>query len=450
MDTHVRPFLATAPVSAPTAAPSPADQTQVLATNGDRGGRRMSPKPGVGAAKSGTPHLVATKKQPAKKQAPKKKAASKKQAPLAEYTAKRDFAKTAEPAGAPAAEPSATGSSCNGTEPARCTTTSASRWTACSRAGRSRRARRSTQGQAPRCARRGPPGRVLRLRRCRSRAASTAAATSSSGTGAPTSRPHRRSGAAVADGELHVDLLRREAARPFRDDPARTRPQRQGAVARLPQERRIRGSGWDAEEFPQSVRSGRTNDEVKAEPDAVWRSDAPAASSRASTSPRPAPTSPPSTRWARRATGSSTASPSSSRTSTRCSSRGAHKREKPFTKRDLIRYYAMVAPVMVPYLEGRPLNMHRFPNGVDKPGFWHKSVTVARAGMDHAVALRRRRRRRDGVVHRRRPSRHDRVARELRRGRAPRVDVAHPEGAATDLRADRRRSGREDDVGRRS
>jgi len=44
------------------------------------------------------------------------------------------------------------------------------------------------------------------------------------------------------------------------------------------------------------------------------------------------------------------------------------------TKGDLIRYYAMVAPVMVPYLDQRPLNMHRFPNGVEKPGFWHKAV----------------------------------------------------------------------------
>jgi bifunctional non-homologous end joining protein LigD len=45
-----------------------------------------------------------------------------------------------------------------------------------------------------------------------------------------------------------------------------------------------------------------------------------------------------------------------------------------FTKRDLIAHYATVGPQMVPYLRGRGLNMHRFPNGVDKPGFWHKAV----------------------------------------------------------------------------
>ncbi len=45
-----------------------------------------------------------------------------------------------------------------------------------------------------------------------------------------------------------------------------------------------------------------------------------------------------------------------------------------YTKRDLIAYYATVAPVMVPYLRDRALNMHRFPDGVDRPGFWHKAV----------------------------------------------------------------------------
>jgi bifunctional non-homologous end joining protein LigD len=49
-------------------------------------------------------------------------------------------------------------------------------------------------------------------------------------------------------------------------------------------------------------------------------------------------------------------------------------RDRPVTKRDLIRYYASIAPSMLPYLADRALNMHRYPNGVDKPGFWHKEV----------------------------------------------------------------------------
>ncbi len=46
----------------------------------------------------------------------------------------------------------------------------------------------------------------------------------------------------------------------------------------------------------------------------------------------------------------------------------------PITKRDLIRYYATVGPVMLPYLADRPLNTHRFPQGVTESGFWQKKV----------------------------------------------------------------------------
>ena len=39
--------------------------------------------------------------------------------------------------------------------------------------------------------------------------------------------------------------------------------------------------------------------------------------------------------------------------------------EAPVTKRELIRYAAQIAPVALPYLSGRALNMHRFPGGAD-------------------------------------------------------------------------------------
>ncbi len=46
-----------------------------------------------------------------------------------------------------------------------------------------------------------------------------------------------------------------------------------------------------------------------------------------------------------------------------------------YTKRDLIRYYASIAPIMLPYLRGRPLNVHRWPDGVGgKTGFWQKQI----------------------------------------------------------------------------
>jgi len=48
--------------------------------------------------------------------------------------------------------------------------------------------------------------------------------------------------------------------------------------------------------------------------------------------------------------------------------------EEPVTKRDLLRYAAQIAPVVLPYLAGRALNMHRFPQGAATRGFWHKEL----------------------------------------------------------------------------
>jgi bifunctional non-homologous end joining protein LigD len=80
--------------------------------------------------------------------------------------------------------------------------------------------------------------------------------------------------------------------------------------------------------------------------------------------------------------------------------------DKPFfpeaglTKGDLVAYDRDMAEVMLPYLRGRPLNLQRFPNGVDGHGFWQqgasehfpdwiRTVTVERRGrggtVDHVV-----------------------------------------------------------------
>jgi bifunctional non-homologous end joining protein LigD len=42
------------------------------------------------------------------------------------------------------------------------------------------------------------------------------------------------------------------------------------------------------------------------------------------------------------------------------------------TKGDLLRYYAMVAPFILPAVEDRPLVMKRFPNGVTGPAFYQQ------------------------------------------------------------------------------
>jgi bifunctional non-homologous end joining protein LigD len=46
----------------------------------------------------------------------------------------------------------------------------------------------------------------------------------------------------------------------------------------------------------------------------------------------------------------------------------------PITKRELVRYFARITPAMLPHLAERPLNLHRFPDGAAKPGFWQKDL----------------------------------------------------------------------------
>jgi bifunctional non-homologous end joining protein LigD len=45
------------------------------------------------------------------------------------------------------------------------------------------------------------------------------------------------------------------------------------------------------------------------------------------------------------------------------------------TKRDLLRYYVGMAPTLLPYLAGRAVNLHRYPDGIGHGhGFWQKDV----------------------------------------------------------------------------
>ncbi|MFI9556915.1 non-homologous end-joining DNA ligase [Nonomuraea endophytica] len=45
-----------------------------------------------------------------------------------------------------------------------------------------------------------------------------------------------------------------------------------------------------------------------------------------------------------------------------------------FTKAEVIDYYSRVAPVLLPHLEGRPLTVKRYPNGVDGKYFFEKNA----------------------------------------------------------------------------
>ncbi len=45
------------------------------------------------------------------------------------------------------------------------------------------------------------------------------------------------------------------------------------------------------------------------------------------------------------------------------------------TKRDMLTYYARVAPALLPHLRDRPLTLTRYPNGIDAPSFYQKNWT---------------------------------------------------------------------------
>jgi bifunctional non-homologous end joining protein LigD len=134
-------------------------------------------------------------------------------------------------------------------------------------------------------------------------------------------------------------------------------------------------TGWEPDDHPRSVKSGRTNDEVAADPTHLWRSDRPAAEAALLVHPPPVSEEELTALDALGAGG-------------RWSVHGRDLKvtnldkvlfpgrdgEPPVTKRELLRYAACIGPTLVPYLTGRALNLHRYPDGAGKKGFWHKEL----------------------------------------------------------------------------
>jgi bifunctional non-homologous end joining protein LigD len=131
--------------------------------------------------------------------------------------------------------------------------------------------------------------------------------------------------------------------------------------------------GWNPEDHPESVISGRTNDEVAANPERLWTRDgevrAPGASFDAPTGAELAALDELGAKgtWAFQARELAL----TNLDKVLFPPRG---KEDPVTKRDLIRYYARIAPTLLPYLADRPLNLNRFPDGIDRKGFWQKQA----------------------------------------------------------------------------
>ncbi|MGO4258532.1 non-homologous end-joining DNA ligase LigD [Marmoricola sp. RAF53] len=128
--------------------------------------------------------------------------------------------------------------------------------------------------------------------------------------------------------------------------------------------------GWEPEEHPHSVLTGRTNEEVKADPARLWRSDLPAAEADISLLPQPLPGQAIDELDGLGKQGTWEVFGRSVKVTNL--DKVLFPGDPPITKRELLAYAASVAPVVLPYLEGRPLNLHRYPDGAEAKGFWHK------------------------------------------------------------------------------
>lgn len=140
--------------------------------------------------------------------------------------------------------------------------------------------------------------------------------------------------------------------------------------------------GWDPEDHPRSVLSGRTNDEVAAEPDLVWHGDRPADEAAEQTAAgtrrdgfAPVPDAEVAALDALGAGGTWELQGCRLKVTNLDKELFPGRDDEPaITKGELLRYHALVAPWMLPYLHDRPVNMHRYPNGSDGQGFWQKAV----------------------------------------------------------------------------
>ncbi|MCU1370490.1 MAG: ATP-dependent ligase, partial [Ilumatobacteraceae bacterium] len=188
---------------------------------------------------------------------------------------------------------------------------------------------------------------------------------------------------AIAEGELHFDLEGEKLRGRFvlvRTERGGGRGGGKESWLLLHKHDEFAVEGWDAEDHPASVKSGRDNDDVAAAPDARWRSDRPAGDAeeqlRVEVPTWEAPTE--EELLALDALGKEgeweVQGQALRVTNLDKVLFPARTGEAPVTKRDLLRYAARIGPWILPYLWDRPVNLHRYPNGSEKPGFWHKEV----------------------------------------------------------------------------
>ena len=63
--------------------------------------------------------------------------------------------------------------------------------------------------------------------------------------------------------------------------------------------------------------------------------------------------------------------------------------EDGITKRDLVDYYRRISPWILPHLRDRLLALERYPDGIDKPGFFQKSTPLYYPGWIKTVTIKK-------------------------------------------------------------
>jgi bifunctional non-homologous end joining protein LigD len=189
-------------------------------------------------------------------------------------------------------------------------------------------------------------------------------------------RPHGTDDplAAVSAGELHADVcgtkLRGRLVLVRRGQPG---DREQWLLVHKRDEHAQ--EGWDPGEHPRSVLSGRTNDEVGADPERLWHSDRPTAEAEEELRPSVPPVDQEAVRDLSRMPGNGSLEVYGRAVSLTNLDKvlfPAREDEEPVTKRELVEYAVRVAPTVMPYLRGRAMNLRRHPDGADRKGFWHK------------------------------------------------------------------------------
>ncbi|HEX5985030.1 MAG TPA: non-homologous end-joining DNA ligase [Nocardioides sp.] len=178
---------------------------------------------------------------------------------------------------------------------------------------------------------------------------------------------------AIEKGELHVDFYgERLAGRVALVRRGEQSDREQWLLVHKHDEHAV--PGWDPDDHPTSVLTGRTNQEVLEARDRVWLSDRPAEIAEVVRRPPEEEIEAALTELDELGQQGTWHVHRRTLKVTNLDKVLFPARDggEPVTKRDLLRYAARIAPTVLPYVEGRPMNLRRYPNGADTKGFWHK------------------------------------------------------------------------------